>query len=119
MEQKLYDNAINTALINIFTLSKESKSIRLYNFNRYNVEHLALFNVALMARHLFDCELKIDAPLSTIWWLKRKYKCRKDIRRLKKKERGNINCFYFIKDIEEAYKDSHLFRKIYHAYYER
>ena len=47
MENKIYDNAITTAMINIFTLSKDREVISFKNFNKESSAktHCRLFEI--------------------------------------------------------------------------
>lgn len=116
---KTYDNMISTALINMFSIGKKEKTLVIYNFNINDRGHLALINIALMARELFDFKLELEAPFFQFLKLRRQFKFKKAIKRNEILDRGNLNCVYFISDIEKAYNEYGTFRKIYEEYYKR
>lgn len=115
---KTYDNMISTALINMFSIGKKEKKLSIYNFNINDKGHLTLIRTALMARELFNYEIELEISFFDFLKLKRKIKFKKAIKRKKIQNEGNLNCVYFIGDIEKAYDQFNEFRKIYEEYYE-
>jgi hypothetical protein len=51
-------------MLNLFSISKENKIIRLHHFNRKNREHLYILRVALMARDVYGFSLEVEGS----WW---------------------------------------------------
>ena len=59
-----YDGLIGVTMLNIYSLSKRSGVIRLYNFNRKDKEHLYFLHVALIARSVYQMPIEVYAS----WW---------------------------------------------------
>lgn len=59
-----YDEVISLVLAEIYQRSKEEGVIRLYRFNRKNLEHMCILRIALIARDLFHFPIEVDAS----WW---------------------------------------------------
>lgn len=55
----LYDQAINSLMVNIYTLTKDKKEIILSHIDRKNKNHLLILRVALIAKDIYDFPLKI------------------------------------------------------------
>jgi hypothetical protein len=55
----LYDQAINSLMVNIYTLAKDKKEIILSHVDRKNKNHLLILRVALIAKDIYDSPLKI------------------------------------------------------------
>ena len=59
-----YDGLVGLTMLNLFSISKENKIIRLYHFDRKNREHLYILRVALMARDIYGFPLEVEGS----WW---------------------------------------------------
>jgi len=59
-----YDGLIGLTMLNLYTLTKDKKVIRLINFDRKNKEHLYLLRVALMARDIYGKPVEVGGS----WW---------------------------------------------------
>lgn len=59
-----YDGLVGLTMLNLYTLSKDKKSIRLINFDKKNYEHLYLLRVALMARDVYNKPVEVAGT----WW---------------------------------------------------
>lgn len=108
------DQMINTAVVNLFTLSKkDNNELNLYNFDRTQKRHLAMLRIASIVRDLTGCDVKINTSLFNYFLIKRKLKM-KWLKRTKKK---SIDIEKEAKHIEEAYKFESDFVEIYQEYY--
>lgn len=122
-----YDGLVGLTMLNIYSLSKENKTIRLYNFNFKNFEHLYLLRIALMARTVYDFDIEIEGS----WWdvFKLNWKIRKGFEKVKRckikigeNDSNGINVpmildFMRPDGIARLGKDF-TFADIYHDYYE-
>ena len=59
-----YDGLVGLTMLNLFSISKENKIIRLYHFDRKNREHLYILRIALMARDIYGFPLEVEGS----WW---------------------------------------------------
>lgn len=59
-----YDEIIAMVLAEIYQRSEEEGIIRLYRFNRKNLEHMCILRIALMTRDVFHFPIEVDAS----WW---------------------------------------------------
>lgn len=59
-----YDGLIGLTMLNLFSISKEKKIIRLYHFDRKNREHLYILRVALIARDIYGFPVEVEGS----WW---------------------------------------------------
>ena len=59
-----YDGLVGLTMLNIYSKSKDDKTIRLVGFDRKNKEHLFILRVALLARDIYQMPLEIEGS----WW---------------------------------------------------
>ena len=109
-----YDLILETALVNIFTVSKRLKIIRLKEFDRKNKAHLCLFNIAKICSSLHNFPIEVDCSWFQFLFLKGKTS---SVRRAKLVHFLDKSCDNLIKDIEDAYDAPGVFEKIYDEYY--
>ena len=120
-KHNLYDRIITTAMINMYSLSKEKKEIILKNVNPNNISHLFMIEVAKIVNLYWGFKIRIQT--SFFFFLKLKKQCRlskKNTKRipLKKENYVAIKIEKFLKDIQKAYETKpSIFREIYNAYY--
>ena len=70
-----YDEIINITMVNLYTLTKEKKTIIISNFDRKNKDHLFVIRVALMAKDVYGFPLKMRC---SFWdWIILNWKMRK------------------------------------------
>jgi hypothetical protein len=122
-----YDIVIATVLENLYELSMEEKVIRLYRFNRKNLEHMCILRIALIARDLFNFPIEVDAS----WWdvVCLNWQLRKNFNKVKrykskmgKNDSNGVNVLMLIDKFHDIIKnlfDDFDFVDIYKAYYER
>lgn len=77
-----YDGLVGLTMLNIYTLSKDIRTIRLIDFDRKNKEHLYMLRVALMARDIYQLPIEIEGSWWDIFCLNRKI--RKNFKRVKR-----------------------------------
>lgn len=75
-KETVYNHLSNIALINLYTLSKDSKQIRLKDFSFNNKNHLFLLNIAKSLHNLFEHEIFVDVNFFD--FIKYKIKHRKE-----------------------------------------
>lgn len=86
-----YDNIINVALVNIYTLSKEKEKIVLTNFDRKNKDHLLFLRVALLAKDIYNFPLSLDVNIIDSFVLNWKMrKLSRHVPRVSKEEREGL-----------------------------
>lgn len=77
-DQKLldnYDEIINITMVNLYTLTKEKRTIIISDFDRKNKDHLFVIRVALMAKDVYGFPLKMRCGF---WdWIILNWKMRK------------------------------------------
>ena len=54
-----YDEVINIIMVNLYTLSKDSRKIVLSGLDRKNRDHLLILRVALMAKDIYNYPLSL------------------------------------------------------------
>lgn len=59
-----YDGLVGLTMLNIYSKSKDDKTIRLVGFDRKNKEHLFILRVALLVRDIYQMPLEIEGS----WW---------------------------------------------------
>lgn len=117
----LYDRIITTAMINMYSLSKEKKEIILKNVDPNNISHLFMIEVAKIVNLYWGFKIKIQTSFFDFRKLKKQ--CRLSKRNtkrisLKKENYAAIKIEKFLKDIQKAYETKpSIFRDIYDAYY--
>lgn len=70
-KQRIYDEICGAALVNLFTLSKNSDTIAIYNFDPKNEEHLFLLGVAKSLAGVKDKKVCLDVSKFQLWKLNR------------------------------------------------
>lgn len=121
---RIFDEAVGLTMSNLRQASASNGKIQLLSFNRANIEHLYMLQVALIARDLFDVEVEIDAPWFDV--LKINWKIRKNFRKIKKMsfDAGNgiptnVLLNSMRNDMKKYYQSGDFsFGDVYHAYYE-
>ena len=122
-----YDEVIAMVLEEIYCRSEKESVIRLYCFNRKNLNHKCVFRIALMARDLFQFPIEVDASWWDIFYLN--WKLRKNFSKVKRyklktgvNDNKGINIPMLIdkyRAIMETSARDFTFADIYEAYYER
>ena len=70
-----YDMAVGTLMLNLYSLSKNSKSIILSNIDRNNKEHLLVLRTALIAKDIYNRQILLHTNL---WnWIVLNWRMRK------------------------------------------
>lgn len=117
-----YDGLVSLTMLNLYTLTKDKKKIRLINFDRKDPEHLYLLRVALMARDVYSKPIEIACSWWDIFCLN--WKVRKSFEKIKKSVWGTSGI-----DVQEILDfmrqdginrlgNNFTFADIYHHYYE-
>ena len=114
----LFDQIVNTTLINIYSLSKQNKTIILENFNPKDKNHLYFLHVAITARDLFGFNIKVKLG----WWklFKLNFKLRKHYLRLQRAKswESGINVPEVLNYMSPLFKDGDVsYAEIYEEYY--
>lgn len=124
-----YDEIIAKVLAEIYQRSEKEGVIRLYRFNRKNLEHMCILRIALIARDLFHFPIEVDASWQDVFCLN--WQLRKNfdkVKRYKLKMNGNdskgLNVLMLIDKYHSIIKYEcnfgHFdFEDIYYTYYER
>lgn len=115
MEYTQEDLILETAVVNLYTISKRSGIIRLKEFDRKNKAHLCLFNVAKICSNIYNFSIEVNCSWLQFKLLKGKTK---QVKRMKLVHFLDKSCDELINDIEEAYNAPGAFTKIYETYYE-
>ena len=118
-----YDGLIGLTLLNLYSMSKELKTIRLFYFHPENKEHLFVLRVALIARDLYGFPVEVE--LSWFKTMLLNWKIRKGfskVKRIKKNEYCGIWVSKFLEfmrpdGVQRLGKDFS-FADIYETYYE-
>ena len=120
-KHNLYDRIIITAMINMYSLSKEKKEIILKNVNPNNISHLFMIEVAKIVNLYWGFKIRIQTSFFNFRKLKKQCRLsKKNTKRisLKKENCAAIKIEKFLKDIQKAYETKpSIFRDIYDAYY--
>lgn len=120
-KHNLYDRIITTAMINMYSLSKEKEEIILKNVDPNNISHLFMIEVAKIVNLYWGFKIKIQTSFFNFRKLKKQCRLsKKNTKRisLKKENYTAIKIEKFLKDIQKAYKTKpSIFRDIYDAYY--
>ena len=110
---KYYDEVVQVACINLYTLSKDIKKISLSNFNLKDKRHLCLLKISNLFSNLQDIELQLNKNFIIRFYLNKKF----ELNIKKCNNKNKIDCEEFLSHIENAYKDKEVFEKIYDEYY--
>lgn len=120
-KHNLYDRIITTAMINMYSLSKEKKEIILKNVDPNNISHLFMIEVAKIVNLYWGFKIRIQTSFFNFRKLKKQCRLsKKNTKRipLKKENYVAIKIEKFLKDIQKAYETKpSIFREIYNAYY--
>ena len=120
-KHNLYDRIITTAMINMYSLSKEKEEIILKNVDPNNISHLFMIEVAKIVNLYWGFKIKIQTSFFNFRKLKKQCRLsKKNTERisLKKENCAAIKIEKFLKDIQKAYETKpSIFRDIYDAYY--
>lgn len=116
--RKTYDAMVGACFCNLYTCGKEKKEIILRNFDKNNVNHLFLLEVAKIVKGCLAFDVKLEMP----WWkfIKVKDHKKNGIKRIhpNKNRSEGIDINGFLKFIQEAYDESPaVWELIYHEYY--
>ena len=119
-----YDGLVGLTMLNIYTLSKETNTIRLIDFNRKNKEHLYFLRVALIAQDLYDFPIEIEGSWWDIFCIN--WKIRKGFKKIKRiKSPATVGIFvpavlnFMRQDGIQRLGETFTFADIYKQYYER
>lgn len=119
MDTKLYDNVIKVAIVNLYTLSKDTNKLNLRNLNFKNNAHLCILNIARIAHTLFGIEIYIDTKWYKFFYYKIKYKLNWCKRAKTYFNIYNVDINKFISDIEDVNNFKNIFSEIYLEYYKK
>ena len=118
MDKKELDNLVNVAVINFFTLGKETKKICLCNVNVKDSRHLAGLHIAELIRNLYGYEITLSSDIFTYWDIKWKCKAKKWLKRARKKDESKpVDMEDFIFHIEKANDKPFGFSQVYEEYF--
>ena len=121
---KIYDEICGATLVNLFTLSKESDSIALRNFDPKNKEHMFLLGVAKGLAGAIGKKLCLDVNKFQLWKLNRGIDKDCRIIRIDGKEAiysidPNMLLDFMREKAVAASNDKNIFVNIYEQYYAR
>lgn len=84
-----YDQAINVVMVNIYTLTKEKGQIILENIDRNNKDHLLILRVAMIAKDVYNFQLKLKTGF---WnWVILNWRMRKLSRFIRRERESDAN----------------------------
>lgn len=116
---KYYDSIINIAYVNFYTLSKETNTIVLENYQEKNLSHRCILEIVKTASSFLNKDVEIIMPPLKFFLLKifghEKAFRGKWIKRSKQKHGIDVNDF--IQHIEQANNEEGIFERIYLTYY--
>ena len=111
---KLYDEIVQVAITNLFTLSKVDGTLRLYGFDPKDKAHLAVLAICPALRLINNTEIEIRCGLRGRAAVRAKgFKWKWAL----KNKDGVMDINDFIAHIEIAYKMPGIMEEIYNAYY--
>lgn len=118
-----YDGLVGLTMLNIYSKSKEGKTIRLLNFDRKNKEHLFILRVALIARDLYGFPIEIDGSWWNVFCIN--WRLRKGFNKVRRAARTEVDGVWvphllnlMRPDGKERLGKNFSFADIYEAYYE-
>ena len=117
MDKQLLDIVSNVALVNFYSLGKKDKQIQLIGYNYKNIEHKALFMIALIASRNLQYTINIQANLFKFLYLKWKYRKLTKLSRIKNTNKEVPSCNEFISNITQANNYPNAFIDLYNNYY--
>lgn len=117
-----YDQAINVVMVNIYTLTKEKGQIILENIDRNNKDHLLILRVAMIAKDVYNFQLKLKTDF---WnWVVLNWRMRKLSRFVRRERESDANVDvkalieFMTPALREAIEEDFCFGNIYDAFYE-
>ena len=121
---KAYNELVGITLTNLYTLSKNKKTLSLGKFDINDPEHLYMMSVAVGSASIIDKEIRVDAGFFDRKKLYKMYPCEKFNwkKRAKKKECFNTNeVLDFMRPAAVELTDNEMFwfGEIYEEFYER
>ena len=125
MDYKEFDNLVNVALINFFSLGKDGSQILLDGIDIKDKRHLACVHIASLAKDVFGIKFYLPSGRLNYWKVSRKCKSKKGLERINRKNIKSINSLKpvnvedFISHIEKANNKENIFSEIYDEYFER
>lgn len=118
MDNKELDKLVHVAVINFFTLGKETRKICLCNVNVKDSRHLAGFHIAELIKNLYGYEISLSGNILNYWDIKWKCKAKKWLKRAKKKDKSSpVDMEDFISHIEKANDKPFGFSQVYEEYF--
>ena len=123
---RYYDEIISMVISELYQHSEEEGVIRLYRFNRKNLEHMCILQIALIARDLFHFPIEVDASWRDVfnlnWQLRKNYdKVKRYKLKMNKNDGKGVNTLMLIDKYHSIIKtgpELFNFIDIYKAYYE-
>ena len=116
-----YDQAINIVMVNIYTLTKEKGQIILENIDRNNKDHLLILRVAMIAKDVYNFQLKLKTDF---WnWIVLNWRMRKLSRFVRRERESDANVDakalieFMTPVLREAIEEDFCFGNIYNAFY--
>lgn len=117
-EDKVLDQLVSVAVVNLYTLCKDKKLVRLSHFDFEDEGHLTLLSIGYIMKNLYGYKIEVCAT----WWDYFRYnfklKYMKWCSRAHLEDEG-INTKEFIRHIEDANNMRGIFRTIYERYYKK
>ena len=115
-KEKIYNNLTEISLINLYTLSKSEKKIKLKNFDFKNKNHLFLLNISKILNVLYGYDIFIETTL--LQYIKYKIRTRHNIIHRKSKMQNGINIDDFLNHIADAQKvNRNIWEAIFNEFY--
>ena len=124
-QQKFFDEICGIALVNVYSLTKDTDRIAISPFNPKNKEHLFLMNIAKGASAIIGKSVALDTNRFRLWQLNRGISSECRYEKIKRKERENaINPIVLLdfmrRGIEDDFQVKEFdFGKIYDAFYSK
>ena len=115
--EKLYDEMVTVAYVNLYTLSKNKHEIYLNGFDPLNDGHRALYAIASMVSSNYQFPINIGCKLFTYLKYRKLYKPYAFAKR--KTFKDGLTCDEIINHIETAFVQPGVFKDIYAAYYKK
>lgn len=119
--EKRYNEMCNACLVNVYTISKEQKTIILLNFDPKNIDHLFLYEIAQTAASLFHFDLKIDTSLFSYlkFTVGKKRNCKRILHRKSLISHG-VRADMMLEYVAGAFGESNnVWGKIYNEFYKK
>lgn len=111
-----YDELCNISMINLYTLSKKEKKIKLSNFDFKNKKHLYLLSIAKILNTLYGYKICIQSNF--VDYIKYKIKHMNKYIKYKRKMLNGIEINSFLNHITTAQKlDENIWIDIYNVFF--